>query len=233
MTKKLYILFIALSFISPAAVAYGKIETTMTPPIITLYNKNISNNEIFYVGGAAMVPEATVIIYIQKENGAIITEEVSADEIGQWFYSHPEFLSKGKYTLWTQLKMDDLISPPSFKISFEVIASALQIGDVRISKEMLYAAFALLFLTAALLLLMFILYHAKHHRVKSQMLAKEIADAERFVLHGFMDLRKDIKTELEKLGDQNYERKSKLLADLGAIERHLGEDLQKIDKLGV
>lgn len=232
MTKKIHIIFIAAMLMGPVLLAHGKTDATVTPPIITLYNKNVSNNEIFYVGGAAIVPGAAVLIYIQKENGGVITEEVSADETGQWFYSHPEFLSKGKYTLWTQLKVDDLISPPSFKIGFEVIASALQIGNLRISQEMLYASLAVLFLTVALFLLIFILYHAKHHRNKSKMLAKEIADAERFVLHGFMDLRKDIKTELEKSGDKNYERKSRLLADLELIERHLGEDLQKMDKMG-
>lgn len=202
-------------------------EILISPPIINLYNKQVSNNEIFYIGGAATIPGATVVIYTQKEDGAVTSYQITTDESGQWFYSQPEFLSKGSYTVWTQLKVgDDLISPPSSKIEFEVSATALQLGQTRINFETLYAILTFIFILISLLLGAFIIYHARQHKKKSEVFAKELTYAERTMLRDFTKLKKDIKSHLASFRGSK-EEKSKILHDLSIVENHIEKELAK------
>lgn len=200
-------------------------EISVSPPIINLYNKQVSNDEIFYIGGAATVPGAIVIIYTQKEDGAITSHQVTIDELGQWFYSQPEFLSRGDYTVWTQLKVtDDLVSPPSSKIEFKVSATAIQVGQTRINFETLYAILTFIFVIISLLLAAFIFHHFRQHKKKSGIFAKEMAHAESAILRDFTELKKDIKARLSGFTGSQRE-KSELLHDLKAVENHLKKEL--------
>jgi hypothetical protein len=211
----------------------GEEEIIIAPPIVNLYNQQVSNNEIFYIGGAAVVPKATVIIYLQKDNGGIINRQTKTDESGQWFYSHSSFLSKGDYIVWTQLRVgDDLISPPSSKIEFEVSATALQLGQKRINLETLYAIFTAIFIIISVLLMAFIIYHARQHKIKNGALVQELILAEKMILHDFTELKKEIKARLAS-SVHKKEKQTQLLRDLNIVERRIEEELGKIGRLNI
>lgn len=227
---------ISLLFFGVAGTPIFAQRATLEPPLVTLWNKQVSNDEIFYIGGQAAVPEATVIIYIQSEDGSILSREVKTDGRGAWFYSHPEFLTRGRYTIWTQLKVDELLSPPSPQLNIDVIATALQLGRSRVSYEGLYLIFASGLFAVVLSLFGFVIWHFRQHRAKSGHLEKEIAEAEQAVKRGFAVLRRDIMAELEtikkskKLTGEEKTREEKLLRDLQLVEQYIGKEVWDIER---
>src|SRR5581483_8402561 len=81
------------------------ITPPVEPPVVSLFPKEISNDEIFYIGGRAVTPNAQVLIYIQNlDTGSTVGQTVISEKTGAWFYSFPEFLKPGKDSIWTQLK---------------------------------------------------------------------------------------------------------------------------------
>lgn len=79
---------------SPAALA-GLL--TISPPLVTLIPRDLGNNEIWYVGGSASVPNAEVVIYLQSESSETMSFTTLTNEKGEWFYSHTTFLRPGDY----------------------------------------------------------------------------------------------------------------------------------------
>jgi len=229
------VLIFAFFFMRSAGAAAEILE----PPIITLANKNVSNNEIFFVGGRATVPDATVIIYLQHEAGSISVLETKTDAKGEWFYTHPEFLRSGKYALWTQLKADSVVSPPSAQMQIEVIPTAIQLGNARISYEALYAFLALVFFALILALSGFSAWHFAQHRRKSLRLNQEIKEAEQSVRRGFALLKRDLEAELEtihklkasrELSADMRSKEAKILKDLDLIEQYIGKEIADIER---
>jgi len=218
-TRIISLLTLVLVLMAPVVFAQ---ELSLSPPVINFYNNQLGNSEIYYIGGTSSVPGATIIVYLQKENGSILAQETIVNEVGEWFYSHPEFLSKGSYNVWIQLKVGDLVSPPSHTVKFEVASTALQIGDTRITKESLYFFFTMIFILASLLLGGFIIYHFRQHRKKSSLFAQEINKAEQLVHHGFIALQSDLKARL-KMSGGGKNKGEKMLEDLKDIEKHLKE----------
>lgn len=228
------ILIFASAFIGAAGAA-----EVLEPPIITSFNKNISNNEIFFVGGRATVPDATVLIYLQHEAGSISIFETKTDAKGEWFYTHPEFLRSGKYALWTQLKADGAVSPPGPQTQFEVIQTAIQIGGKRISYEALYGFLTLIVLIIVLILSGISGWHFAQHRRKSLKLNQEIREAEQSVRRGFALLKRDLQSELEtihklkatkELTADMRAKEAKILKDLDLIEQYIGKEIADIEE---
>ncbi|MDP4007104.1 MAG: cohesin domain-containing protein, partial [bacterium] len=78
----------------------------LAPPLITTISRNISNEEIFYVGGKTEASLSQVVIYLQNlRTGETFSHNVTSDKLGDWFYRHDTFLSSGSYLLWTQAKV--------------------------------------------------------------------------------------------------------------------------------
>ncbi len=212
----------------------------LAPPIINFYNKQVSNNEIFYISGAAEIPGADVIIYFQREDGGLFSQTVKSDEFGRWSYYHPQFLNKGSYIIWTQLKADSLSSPPSPQIRVSVESTALQVGSVRIGYDALSFTLALIMFLFGCGLVLFILYHYRFHTVKKKVLDKEIAKAEAMVHYGFQSLKKDILIELELirkksggLSPEIQEKESEILKDIETIDVYLQEEFSELERLGM
>ncbi len=215
-------------------------SSELAPPIITTAPQHISNEEIFYLGGTAGLPNAKIIIYIQNlSTGEIFSYSETAGEKGEWFYRHPSFLSEGKYMIWVQSMLGDMVSPPSPQINVRVVSTAIQFGASRLSYEMFYLLCALILLVALLGLLAFIVFHAKSGRKKRKMLMKEIREAERAVKSGFDKLRHDIKVELavikraklsKELSREEEKKEKHLLKDLKAIERHISKEVEDVER---
>ena len=211
----------------------------LPPPIINFYNKQISNNEIFYISGSATLTNADVIIYFQQEDGGLFSEIVKVDEFGKWGYYHPKFLTKGSYMIWTQLRADDLSSPPSPQIKIQVESTALQVGSVRIGYDKLSFILATIMMLFTLGLIFFIIHHYRHHYHKSKVLNKELMKAEAMIFYGFQSLKKDVLAELELLRKSNnglspeiQEKESQIIKDLEVIDTYLQKEFNDLESIG-
>lgn len=236
--KRFFLVFLLVSggivwFAGVAGAA--EINEVLPPPVISFYNRSISNEEIFYISGVASLPKADVIIYFQKEDGSLLSYTVQTDNLGRWFYSHPNFLAKGHYTIWTQLKADMLISPPSPQVNITVETTALQIGTFKIGFELLYAISSISAILLSLVLLGYIIYHFRQHTRKNLLMMKEITKAEVMVHYGFLDLRKDITNELAAIRQGNLsavnlrEREVELLRHLEEVEGYFEKQLAQME----
>ena len=227
--------------------AYAEIATEsspiveLSPPYVTTVSKDVSNSEIFYIGGKTENKDTTVTIYTQNlTTGETTSFVVRSDKRGEWFYRHNSFLSPGKYVLWTQAKIGDIQSPPSPQIEMNVARAALVFGVTRISYESLYLSVTGLLIIIISYLVFFILYHARHQRRKKALVLREVKEAEESIKRGFAVLRRDIEQEIStvrKIGlarpmtDEERRHEDELLNDLKDIERRVGKEVWDVERV--
>jgi hypothetical protein len=211
------------------------------PPIVTDVSRDISNREIFYIGGKTDAANATVVIYLQNPvSGETLRFETQADKRGEWFYRHTSFLAPGTYRLWTQTMVGDILSPPSPQLELSVRQTAIQVGATRISYDILYLILLAIATFAAVGLGAATIFHAYSARKKQAAFLKEIREAEESIRRGFAILRRDIEAELrvirkarlEKELAAEKERERQLLEDLEKIERHIGKEIWEAEEAG-
>ncbi|TSC75699.1 MAG: hypothetical protein G01um101430_193 [Parcubacteria group bacterium Gr01-1014_30] len=231
-------LFLNLLFaFVPAALAQ---ISQLGPPFISTFPRQISNEEIFYLGGRTEAPDMEIIIYVQNlSSGETFSYSETSDKNGEWFYRHPSFLSSGEYIVWTQSQLGDAVSPPSPQITLRVNPTALQFGSSRISYETLFAGLATILLMALIGLAAFTLVWSKRAKHLRKELIREIHEAEEAVRRGFEELRRDIEVELalikrvklqKSLSREEKEKEEHLLRDLAEIERHISKEVEDIEK---
>lgn len=208
-------------------------------PLITTLSRNISNEEIFYIGGRVGKSDAEVIIYIQNQESAeTISETVKADKNGEWFYRHDVFLPAGNYVLWAQARTGNQMSPPSPQVNVEVEETAVQFGATRVSYATLYLILFTLALLVAVGLLLYILYHSTQGRKKHLLIEKEISEAQESLRRGFAVLNRDIQAELEilrraklsqQLSTEQAQKEAQLIQDLQQIEQFVSKEIWDIE----
>lgn len=211
------------------------------PPLITSVSRNISNEEIFYIGGKTEAPNTPVIIYFQNlQSGETQSQIVNSDKRGDWFYRHSGFLSTGNYLLWSQSKIGDLLSPPSPQVQMTVRPTALQFGASRISYETIYLIIIIILILVLLGLVIYISFHIYHGRRKHKLFMKEVKEAEESVRRGFAVLRRDIEAELavvkkaklnKNLSAEEKLREEELLKDLAEVEKYIGKEIWDVEKI--
>ena len=236
----IFSLLAAFSFYFLFSVRLANAEQTpliVPPPLVTLVPKDLGNDDIWYLGGTASVPNAEVIIYLQSSSGETLSFTTKANDRGEWFYSHAGFLREGRYKSWAQLKVENAFSPPGPEVSFEIIATALRLGSLRISYENLYLTLALALFAILLGAGSFSLYHFRRYHQKNSLFKKEVAEAEEKVRQGFALLRQDIKSELDlistikksrELSAEEHRREEKLINDLGFVENNILKEIGDI-----
>ncbi len=229
-----------LSALGSTSVASAQGVGVLEPPVITTVSRNITNEEIFYIGGRTRLPDTEVTIYLQDlQSGEAYSERVTSDKNAEWFYRHHSLLPAGRYLLWAQSKVGEEQSPPSPQVALTVESSAVQFGSSRISYEVLYLLIILVF--GVLILgfasyIVYYLYHGKKHRA---LLMKEIHEAEESIRRGFAVLRRDVQAELavvskmkltKELSQEEKQRESELLRDLDWVERMIGKEVWDVEQ---
>ena len=215
-------------------------ETKLLPPQITTFSENISNQEIFYVGGFTARSNIEVVIYLQNlETGETYNLNSTANEQGEWFYRHDNFLPRGDYILWTQSVDGGEKSAPSSQYELVVEKTALQFGSTRVGIGMIYAGLSLILLVIIFILLVYIARHIKEDRKRRFVFGKEIGEVEEAVRYGFAMLKKDIEREIEVLSMKDgvltkdeEDRKEMLLQDLELIREKIGKEITDVKNLG-
>lgn len=236
------IIFLCLAVTFFGFASTGKAQTALlAPPVISTVAKDISNEEIFYVGGKAVAPGGSVIIYLQNlHDGETFSAATVVDSKGDWFYSFDNFLSPGQYLVWVQLKVGAETSAPSSQQQITVSQTAIQFGASRLSYETLYLVFVFILLISIIVLLAFILYHGYHGRIKHQKLRKEILEAEEAIKRGFLLLRRDLQAELEvvkrdKGGSadsiEGRAKEAQLVKDLEWVNKYIEKEIRDVERL--
>jgi hypothetical protein len=235
------LLFLGSFFLLAGSVQAEDAFLEIEPPLITTISKNISNDEIFYVGGKAEINGEKVTIYIKNnETGETFNEEVTTDNKGEWFYRHDGFLSGGDYILWAQSKIEKQISPPSPQVKMTVNKTALQFGSSRISFELLLSLIIALLLLILSAMIFYIVLSTKRLRGKNASFKKEISEVESAVHKGFMILHREINKELKlteesdskkTLSKNESEYREHLMDDLKKIESHIEKEISDVEKI--
>jgi len=232
--KILFLFFLIGTMVFPLQGILGQ-QVELAPPLITTISRNISNEEIFYIGGKTDSPETQIIIYLQNlQSGETMSQIVSSDKRGDWFYRHNTFLASGNYRLWAQSKILDQMSPPSPQIDMKVEQTAIQFGVSRISYETLYKGVSVVLFLLFLGLIGYILFLGNRGRKKHIQFSKEMGEVQEALRRGFAILRRDIEAELA------YERKTRpkksftpeekakeeqTMKDLEAVEQCIGKEV--------
>lgn len=211
----------------------------LSPPIVLEFPENITNREIFYIGGKTQVANAEIIIYLQNlETGEVTSLTALSDNKGDWFYSHPKFLISGNYLIWTQMRVNNELSPPSPQFRLTVKPVALQFGVSQLSYEAIYFIVSLVLFVILILTLIYTIYHLYQGRKKHRLVMKEIKEAEEAVRYGFLLLKRDIEKQLEFIKDlklkgetqeESEQLELKLLKDLEWVKQKIGKEVKDIE----
>ena len=234
------ILIAILLFLSLGSVALAQ-EEMVGPPIITTVSENISNQEIFYIGGRAAEPNSNIIVYLQNAQ-TLETQNfsVAADKRGEWFYRHSGFLTPGEYILWAQTRLGETLSPPSPQIKITVNQTALELGSSRVSYELLYFVLMLISLLIMFALLAYTISHWLKGKKKRLAMLREIKEAEEATKRGFAVLRRDIEAQLSvvhkaklksALSKEEKIKEAELKKDLEWAEKHAGKEIFDLERL--
>ncbi|TSC89046.1 MAG: Uncharacterized protein G01um10143_427 [Parcubacteria group bacterium Gr01-1014_3] len=229
----------ALTIFSASHVTNAQTKS-ISPPIITTISEDISNEEIFYIAGKALVPNSEVLIYMESLNdGTTYSSTVQPDTKGDWFYSYNSFLNAGRYRVWAQLRAGQESSVPTSLYEVNVARTAIQFGVSRLSLETLYLIFMALLLMILSALTGFIIYHAYHGRKKHIGLMKELAEAEEAIKKGFLLLRRDLEAELAVLkktkpraqfSAEDLEKEKRLVKDFDWVNTFIEKEVRDIEK---
>ncbi len=223
--------------------AQAQTTNTVAPPVVTVVSKNISNQDLLYVGGQTPFGGATVIVYLQDTTtGAVSTFEAPVDSRGTWFYSHDKFLAAGEYVMWLQTKVGNQISPPSSQLSLNVTQTAIELGSSRLSYEFIYLIIAIILLIIVFTQIGFAVYHYGQAKRKRATLGAQMKDAEESIRRGFAIIRHDIENELKvihqaklrgPLAEAEKLQEEALLKDIELINSHLGKEIWELEHLEV
>jgi hypothetical protein len=226
--------------IARAQTALANQASTVAPPITTLFSKSISNEEVFYIGGKTEISNGQVAIYIQGlRTGETLIESAVSDKNGDWFYTHPTFLSSGEYLVWTQVKIGDEVSPPSPQAKLTVSQTALQIGASRLSYETLYLGMVIILFAVIAGLVIAAVYHYREARRKHLKLIDNVKRIEESIRRGFALLHRDINAELtfiqkaklsRELSIEEKSLEDKILKDLDSVQTYIGREVWEIEK---
>lgn len=240
LTSLILAVAVSLALVSQTLAQEGS-DQVLAPPVITTVSKNISDEEIFYVGGQTGVANVDVLIYLQSlESSATVSQIVKTDKNGEWFYRHNGFLSPGNYLLWTQTKLGNQSSVPSPQISLSVETTAIQFGATRVSYVTLYLVLTLVLAFLVVVLLLYILHKFRKGHKKHQMFVKEISEAEASIRRGFAVLNRDIQAELDvirrakltqSLSAEEKIKEEQLLNDLAEIEQYVSKEIWDIEEV--
>lgn len=230
-----------LSILGGTHAALAQVERVeLSPPVISIYSKNISNEEIFYAGGKTEAVQSEVLVYLQNlSSGETFTQTIASDKKGDWLYSHPTFLSSGTYLVWAQAKLGDVMSPPSPQVEIMVSPTALQIGASRLSYEIIYLGILIVLSLVIVAMIALGLYHRHHGRKKRSKLMADVRKAEESLKRGFALLHRDIQSELaliqraklsKELSREEKILEEKILRDLQTVKNYIGKEIWEVEK---
>jgi len=210
-------------------------QEELSPPVISQFARNISNDEIFYAGGVTEFPRTRVVIFLQNEqSGELTSRSINSDERGEWFYQHDTFLAPGSYFVWAQGERGEEKSAPSSHREFSVTTGAFEFAGARVSYEVIALLVSIVLLLALLGTGLFMFTHMRAARRKHKEFQKEMREAQESIRRGFAVLKRDIQSELaivkraglgKGLSAEQKKQEDQLLRDLAWAETYIGKEV--------
>jgi len=169
-----------------------------SPQITTWPKTHVSGEETFYVEGISL-PEAEIIISLEKDGKKIKSWLTLSNSQGEWSFSTKELIKSDTYYLSAQAKdKRGAESTPSESYKIEISLSGLSLGPVIISFRKL-----VLFLILALFLgIIAAIYFVYKSRRAKKILQKETQEAKEILLKAFYTLEKEIEERIELMDSQ-------------------------------
>jgi len=191
-------------------------------PTIKNYSKELKSTDQFFVNGTA--PEGTFVnVYIQNEDGKIMTKMVPTDKAGNWFYLHGENLKNGRYFVWAEAENKyQLKSAPTAKASFLVSPPVFAvIGDFVVNYFTVFAS--LIFM---ILLIVIMIWYLT--RMFKQKLKKETIEVEDVLHDNMKNLKNIVEAEIGKL--HGIKRAKEIIKESDVMKRNLEETIHTTER---
>lgn len=202
-------------------------------PFITDYPQTLLPGSILSIKGTA-IPEATIKVYIQKDEKEVKTGETKSDKEGRWTYIEVEPVEKGVYKVWAEA-IDSLgaRSKPSEKVTILVSPPVF----IRIGKLVIdYLMTIITLLVLILAIVLGIIWGWRKIKQRKKVLRKEITEAEKALYGAFKALREETEEQIAKLDGKPdlSERERKICEDLKESleisEKFIGKEIKDIEK---
>jgi len=202
-------------------------------PVITDYPRELLPGSILSIKGTALL-EATVKIYIQKNQGETKIGETKSDKEGKWVYIEVEPVEKGVYQIWAEtIDISGAKSRPSEKVTVLVSPPVfIRIGKLAI--DYLTTIMTLLILIFAIIFGVF--WAWRKIREKKIKMKKEISEAEKALYQAFKALKEETEEQVAKLdGRPGLNEREKQICDdlkkaLEISEKFIGKEIKDIEK---
>jgi len=202
-------------------------------PVITDYPRELLPNNILSIKGTA-IPEATIIVFIQKNEEEAKIGETKSDREGKWSFVEIEPVEKGVYQIWVEAvdasgaksklseKVTILVSSPIF----------IRIGKLAID----YLTTIITLLVLILVIILMILWIWREIRKKRKKIQKETIEAEKVLIQAFKVLKEETEKQVAKLdGKPNLSDREKKICDelkeaLEISEKFIGKEIKDIER---
>jgi len=210
----------------------------INPPVMTTYSEDLTNKEPFYIGGKHDLADSQIDIFLQKQDtGETFSFVSKTDQKGDWFYISEEPIHAGEYRVWTQARVDALLSPTSPAIIVSVIPVTLRLGSSILTKETLYLFAVLVLLALFIAVTLYGLHHLREAKKKEKAIEREVMEAQQSIKLGFAILKRDIQAQIhastkkgmsDSIRTEELGMEQKLLEDLAFVESHIGQEILDI-----
>ena len=202
-------------------------------PTITDYPKELLPESTLSIKGTSL-PEATVKIYIQKDNEEIKVDGTKSNEKGEWTYTDLEPVEKGVYKIWAEtIDNNGAKSKPSEKVTVLVNPPVfIRIGKLAI--DYLNTIVGLLFII--LIIILGIIWFWRKIRESKRKIKKEVSEAEKILYQAFKSLKEEIEKQVATLdGRPDLSEKERKLCDnlkeaLKKSEEIIEKEIEDIEK---
>ncbi len=202
-------------------------------PLITDYPHELLPGSTFSVKGTA-IPEATVIVFIQKDKEEVKIRETKSDKEGRWAYIEAEPIKKGFYQVWAKtINSQGAKSRPSEKVRISVSPPVfIKIGKLAID----YLTIIITLLLLILAIVLGIVWSWQRIIKRKKRLRKEITEAEKALYRAFKALKKETEKQVTKLdGKSNLSTREKKICNelkkaLEISKKFISKEIKDIER---
>jgi 5-hydroxyisourate hydrolase-like protein (transthyretin family) len=204
---------------------------TLESPIITEYQKELTNTDFLNIKGTSKYPESQINLYFEKDNKTIGVKKTNTDSSGNFDLAYEGNLKNGTYNIRAEAVNKDGLK----SINNNIIKVIVKDPDfIKIRAELIRIGVPLLSL-----ILIIIIYFAYYRSNSSKRrLRKEVSEAEDIVKESFESLKKELndkikslksKTETE-LTQEEQENIKKMKKSIDYLEKLMKKELNDIKR---
>ncbi|MEI8361282.1 MAG: hypothetical protein WCG01_04085 [bacterium] len=210
-----------------------KIEPIKTPEIKD-HSKELTASEKFYINGTAL-ENTQINLYIQNENGRVITKTMQSDASGNWLLINNENLPNGRYIAWVEAEnKNGLRSKPSEKFTFIVSPPVFAVlGSFVINYFTIMVSMIFMILLIVILGYYFV-------QIIRKKLKKETVEVEVVLKENMDGLKQVLNDEMSKLGKlkrsaavvkEDAKMKDMLSKYIAATERKILHEIKDVERI--